>query len=124
MSGNRNEREMNIMKIILSKYIGPCFGVSSAIDRIFSEKKNIKVFGDVAHNEYIIKKISDMKNVKIVYNTDDTVSGDSVVIRTHGISVNDMYRLKEKNIEIIDKTCPNVKFIHKISEECENKKKN
>lgn len=111
------------MKIILSKYIGPCFGVSSAIDRVFSEKKNIKIFGDIAHNEYIIKRISDMKNVKIVYNVDDIVDGDSVIIRTHGISAGDMSILKRKNIEIIDKTCPNVKLIHRISEECQNKKK-
>lgn len=111
------------MKIIISKYIGPCFGVSSAIERVFSENKNIKVFGDIAHNEYIIERISNMKNVKIVYNISDVLDGDSIVIRTHGISKDNMDELEMKNVKIIDKTCPNVKFIHKISEECEEKKK-
>ncbi len=106
------------MKIVLSKYIGPCFGVVGAIDEVFSKKEKIKIFGEIAHNEHIVNKISKMKNVTIVNNSDEVNEKETVIIRTHGIPIDDFIKLKNKKAKIIDKTCPNVKFVHKISEKC------
>ena len=106
------------MEIFLSKYIGPCFGVNNAIMEVFSHKENIKVFGEIAHNEEIINKISKMQNVKIIHNISEVDDGDTIITRTHGITLEDFIELSKKNINIIDKTCPNVKFIHDIAEKC------
>ena len=110
------------MKILISKYIGPCFGVNSAITEVFSRKDNIKLLGEIAHNDEIINKISKMKNVKLVHNISEVNDGDILITRTHGITLDDFIELKKRNINIIDKTCPHVKFIHNIAEQCANNK--
>lgn len=110
------------MKILISKYIGPCFGVNSAITEVFSRKDNIKLLGEIAHNDEIINKISKMRNVKLVHNVSEVDDGDVLITRTHGITLDNFIELKKRNINIIDKTCPHVKFIHNIVEQCANNK--
>ena len=108
------------MKILISKYIGPCFGVNSAITEVFSREDNIKLLGEIAHNDEIINKISMMRNIKLVHNVSEVNFGDTLITRTHGITLDDFVELRKKNINIIDKTCPHVKFIHNIAEKCAN----
>ena len=84
------------MEIIISKYIGPCFGVNSAINEVFSHKENIKLFGEIAHNDEIINKISKMRNIKLVHNVSEVNYGDTLITRAHGITLDDFIELKKK----------------------------
>lgn len=104
------------MEIIVAKNSGFCYGVRRALD-IASEtrqKKAGKVFtlGDLIHNPQVI---ADLERQKIHSINDlDGLNEATVIIRSHGASP-DIYRLlTQKNIEIVDATCPIVKKIQKL----------
>ncbi|KKM23536.1 hypothetical protein LCGC14_1614230, partial [marine sediment metagenome] len=106
------------MEIIVAENSGLCYGVRRALD-IASEtrqKKAGKVFtlGDLIHNPQII---ADLERQKIHSINDlDGLNEATVIIRSHGASP-DIYRLlAQKNIEIVDATCPIVKKIQKLVE--------
>ena len=106
------------MEIIVAKNSGLCYGVRRALD-IASEtrqKKAGKVFtlGDLIHNPQVI---ADLERQKIHSINDlDGLNKATVIIRSHGASP-DIYRLlTQKNIEIVDATCPIVKKIQKLVE--------
>ena len=106
------------MEIIVAKNSGLCYGVRRALD-IASEtrqKKAGKVFtlGDLIHNPQVI---ADLERQKIHSINDlDGLNEATVIIRSHGASP-DIYRLlTQKNIEIVDATCPIVKKIQKLVE--------
>lgn len=111
------------MEIILSKYYGPCFGVSSAFEEAINIKSNIKILGEIAHNQILINKLKNKKNIKIINNISEIKNNETVIIRTHGINIQDFNNLLSKNINIIDKTCHKVKIIQKIAENAEKKNK-
>jgi 4-hydroxy-3-methylbut-2-enyl diphosphate reductase len=99
----------------ISKFAGFCFGVSEAVNSVFElkNKENVYVLGEIVHNEAVIKKIKDAK-IKIVQNYNEIPNGATAIIRAHGVGKSVIYDLNKRNIKIIDKTCPNVKKIHKI----------
>ena len=111
------------MEIILSKYYGPCFGVSSAFEEAINLKKNIKILGEIAHNQILINKLKNKKNIRIINNISEVNKNETVIIRTHGIKIEDFNNLLSKNINIIDKTCPKVKLVQKIAENAEKENK-
>ncbi len=106
------------MEIIVAKNSGLCYGVRRALD-IASEtrqKKAGKVFtlGDLIHNPQVI---ADLERQRIHSISDlDGLNEATIIIRSHGVSP-DIYRLlTQKNIEIVDATCPIVKKIQKLVE--------
>lgn len=106
------------MEIIVAKNSGLCYGVRRALD-IASEtrqKKAGKVFtlGDLIHNPQVI---ADLEKQRIHSISDlDGLNEATIIIRSHGVSP-DIYRLlTQKNIEIVDATCPIVKKIQKLVE--------
>ena len=111
------------MEVILSKYYGPCFGVSSAFEEVINSKKNIKILGEIAHNQILINKLKNKKNIKIINDILEVNKNETVVIRTHGIKIEDFNNLLSKKVNIIDKTCPKVKIVQKISENAEKENK-
>ena len=106
------------MEIIVAKNSGLCYGVRRALD-IASEtrqKKDGKVFtlGDLIHNPQVIADLEKQRIHSI--NDLDGIPEATVIIRSHGASP-DIYRLlTQKNIEIVDATCPIVKKIQKLVE--------
>jgi 4-hydroxy-3-methylbut-2-enyl diphosphate reductase len=104
------------MFIKLSRYSGLCFGVSRAVKTVFeySAEGIVYLLGEIAHNRLLIEKIKKNKNLKIVENCGDIPNGSVVIIRAHGEKESIFEKLKEKNLKIVDMTCPKVKAIHKI----------
>ena len=111
------------MDIILSKFFGPCYGVSTAFEKCMKIDSNVKILGDIAHNKILINKLKSKKNIKIVKSVSEIDEHDSVVIRTHGITIEEMNDINKKKCKIIDQTCCNVRFVQKIAEDVENRKK-
>ena len=96
------------MQIVTTKYGGFCFGVERAVDRAMAMRgKNNYVLGEIIHNEQVVEELE--KNGVI------TVSDiEEVLIRTHGESEYVFRRAAEKNLRVVDCTCPFVKDIQKI----------
>jgi len=106
------------MEIIAAKNSGLCYGVRRALDIATEtrQKKAGKVFtlGDLIHNPQVIADLEKQKIHSI--NDLDGLNEATVIIRSHGASP-DIYRLlTQKNIEIVDATCPTVKRIQKLVE--------
>ncbi|MDI6602185.1 MAG: 4-hydroxy-3-methylbut-2-enyl diphosphate reductase [Thermoanaerobacteraceae bacterium] len=105
------------MNIIIADNSGFCFGVNRAINAIYNEiekGKKIYSWGPLIHNPEVINDLVS-KGVQITENIDDFKSNDKVLIRTHGIPKDVFYALKEKDVAIIDMTCPFVKKVQHIA---------
>ncbi|GAB6073529.1 4-hydroxy-3-methylbut-2-enyl diphosphate reductase [Nautilia lithotrophica] len=105
------------MKIEKAKSYGFCFGVKRAVE-IAEESKNAVTLGPLIHNPLEINRLAKNYNVKYIESIDD-IDNDvkRVIVRTHGIPKDKLQKLKEKNVEIIDATCPFVKKPQEIVEE-------
>lgn len=109
------------MKVIIGKTAGFCYGVKRAIEEAqnqIKENKNIYCLGELVHNTNVIKKLE--KRGIIFVNKKEDVE-DNVIIRAHGAEKELYNYFQNKNINIIDLTCPNVLLTHKIAEEYNKK---
>lgn len=95
---------------------GFCFGVKRAI-RLAEAHKNATSLGPLIHNQKEIERLKRDFGVSVETNLDNIKRDDSVIIRTHGIQKNDLARLGESQVNIIDATCPFVKKPQQICEE-------
>ncbi|MFP4698158.1 MAG: bifunctional 4-hydroxy-3-methylbut-2-enyl diphosphate reductase/30S ribosomal protein S1 [Eubacteriales bacterium] len=108
------------MKIIRAKTAGFCFGVNQAVTKAYENinKKNIYTLGAIIHNQQVVNDLA-KKGIKVINFDKDihTIEEGTIIIRSHGIGKKVYDKLKEKNFELIDTTCPYVKRIHKIVRE-------
>ncbi len=108
------------MELIIGKYSGFCKGVSRAVDtakKICGE--NVYILGELIHNKDVVDSIL-LTGTKVINSVDEINSG-TVIIRSHGASRETFQKLNEKNIKIVDCTCPFVKKIHNIVDEYSKK---
>ena len=108
------------MDVILAKKAGFCFGVQKAIDMVYDEAKEsdktIYTYGPIIHNEEVVADL-ESKGVKAIDFDEEQLnelSDCTVVIRSHGVGKNIYDSLEERNVNIVDATCPFVKKIHEI----------
>lgn len=104
------------MEIIIAQTAGFCFGVKRAVDMAYAhvEAADTFTYGPIIHNEVVTGDL-EKKGVYAI----DSIEGQDVkhlIIRSHGVSP-EIYEIgKERNIDIIDATCPYVKKIHRYVE--------
>lgn len=102
--------------IKVAKTAGFCFGVSRAVsivERLVSEGKSVYTLGPIIHNPQMVERLAE-DGVKIADLPEDVKNGETLVIRSHGVSADVMGRIKELGIKYEDATCPFVLKIHKI----------
>ena len=109
------------MKVLLASSYGFCFGVKRAI-KIAQEHKHSATMGPLIHNQKEIDRLNNDFNVGLYNTLEDVKDKDTVIIRTHGITKNDLDELKEKkDINVINATCPFVttpqQIVKKMSDE-------
>lgn len=97
------------IKIILADSAGVCFGVENAVSTAEKELlKNKKVYsyGPLIHNPQSIEKLEE--NGLEVINKIENKHG-KIIIRAHGITIEEESKLGETGSKLIDMTCPIVK---------------
>lgn len=103
--------------VTIAKTAGFCFGVDRAIkkldDVINKYPLPIYTLGPIIHNNQVIEKY-EKAGVKTADNINQITHNSVVVIRSHGIGKDEYDRLKEKNVTIIDATCPYVRKVQSI----------
>lgn len=105
------------MKIVLAKNSGFCMGVNRAIDTVLKiENKPVYVLGEIIHNEGVLKKLEE-NNVITLDDTTNLKSGDTIVIRSHGVGKDIILELESRGIKVINLTCPFVVKTQKIVEQ-------
>ena len=112
------------MEIIMGKNIGFCFGVKRALEGTLNESKNnnkvVYCLGELVHNKDVI---NDIKNngIIIINDIDEIKENNSkLIIRAHGVDKKIYAKAKQRNIDVIDFTCPLVNKIHNIVEKYKN----
>ncbi|CAG1066304.1 4-hydroxy-3-methylbut-2-en-1-yl diphosphate reductase [uncultured bacterium] len=100
------------MEILVAKSSGFCFGVKRAIkiaDKCASTdpEGDIYTLGPIIHNPQVVKRLEE-SNVFAKKSLDDIDSG-TVIIRSHGVKLEEYNEAKEKGLGIVDATCPFVK---------------
>jgi 4-hydroxy-3-methylbut-2-enyl diphosphate reductase len=95
------------MKIELAESYGFCFGVKRAI-KIAEDNKNSSTYGPLIHNSKEIARLEDDFQVGLTDNYKVFKAGDKAIVRTHGIQKHELQELKEKNVDVVDATCPYV----------------
>lgn len=103
------------MKIKLADNYGFCFGVKRAI-KLAEENQDSATYGPLIHNAKEIERLKNNFNVALTEDLSDFKPGDKAVIRTHGIPKEELKRLYDSNVEVIDATCP---FVTKPQQICE-----
>jgi 4-hydroxy-3-methylbut-2-enyl diphosphate reductase len=99
-----------MMEIILAKNAGFCFGVKRATQMAFeaaAEHEQICSLGPLIHSPQVVKELTE-QGIKVVDNVEDIPSG-SVIIRSHGVTAEEMSKAQQSNLSIVDATCPFVK---------------
>ena len=107
------------MKVIKAKTAGFCFGVRRAVDTVYEQVSEgsgpIYTYGPIIHNEEVVRDL-EHRGVSVLRTEEDLdhIDEGTVIIRSHGVEKRIYDKLREKNIRILDATCPFVKKIHNI----------
>lgn len=103
------------MNVIKADKLGFCFGVKRAVDMALSTPSNhkkISTFGPLIHNDSVTQKLKE-KNIDIIDDLDQQDEG-TVIIRSHGVASKVYQEAQDKQLQIVDCTCPFVKKVHQI----------
>jgi len=103
------------MKITVAKDAGYCFGVRDAVNLAYDASDSygeVYMLGDIVHNENVVKDLENA-GAKVVDTLDDVPEDKPVLLRAHGTINETLNEAKEKNLNIIDATCPLVHEIHR-----------
>ena len=109
------------MKVMLAKSAGFCYGVRRAVEMAEQTAQSGKpcvMLGSIIHNRDVVEHLA-AQGLYAVKQPEDVPEGSAVIIRSHGESRAVHQGLKERGIEILDATCPNVTRIHQIVQQAE-----
>ncbi|PLX80836.1 MAG: 4-hydroxy-3-methylbut-2-enyl diphosphate reductase [Desulfuromonas sp.] len=102
------------MKIVVAKSAGFCFGVKRATQMAFDAAENhskICSLGPIIHSPQLVKKLED-GGVRVV-KTPAEIGEGAVIVRSHGVTADEIAVIEALELEIIDATCPFVKNAQK-----------
>lgn len=101
------------MLIKKAKVQGFCFGVAITVkkaEEAIENRDDVTTLGHVVHNPQMVESLAGrgLKNASSV----DEVESGTLFVRAHGLPVEVFEKAKEKNLDVIDATCPMVTKIH------------
>ncbi|MBT3945916.1 MAG: 4-hydroxy-3-methylbut-2-enyl diphosphate reductase [Candidatus Marinimicrobia bacterium] len=102
------------MKIIVAKDAGYCFGVRDAVNLAYDSAKDhgeVYMLGTIVHNEKVMEDLS-KAGAKVIESLDDVPTDKPILFRAHGTAPDTWDQAKNKNLNVIDATCPLVTEIH------------
>ncbi len=115
------------MQVKIADSAGFCFGVERAVQMVYDEAakqdKTVYTMGPIIHNEQVVADLA-AKGVKVI--DDDLIctetgesvkAGETIIIRSHGISESMYEKLKQSGCHLVNATCPFVQKIHNIVSE-------
>ena len=105
------------MNITLAENAGFCFGVNKAVETINSliEKTDRKIYtlGPVIHNTQLNDELR-KKGVEIIDGLEQATQPGFIVIRAHGITLEQYDLIEGRGHELIDLTCPYVRKVQML----------
>lgn len=101
-------------KIEKARELGFCFGVRRAIkiiEEAAREHEGIATLGPIVHNRLVVAKLSDM-GISVV-NEPGQSPGKAIAVSSHGASPQLLLQIQERQLQVIDTTCPTVRSAQK-----------
>ena len=103
------------MKILLIAPRGFCAGVNMAIEAL---ERAVALFGtplytfhEIVHNRHVVEDFRN-KGVRFVDHIDEVPPGGRLMYSAHGVSPAVRAQAAERNLQVIDATCPLVRKVH------------
>jgi len=109
------------MSIRVAESAGFCFGVNRAVELVEQAAKSGKqvcTLGPIIHNRHAVAHFREM-GVEVIDTPTDARPGQTVIIRSHGVTRAVQETLENMGVEVVDATCPFVKRIHGIVSKAE-----
>ncbi|KAI4376032.1 hypothetical protein MLD38_013832 [Melastoma candidum] len=113
---NGKEYTWGNVTVKLAEAYGFCWGVERAVQIAYEARKqfpneNIWITNEIIHNPTVNKRLEDLdvKNLPIEEGQkqfDVVDKGDVVILPAFGAAVEEMLALSERNVQIVDTTCP------------------
>lgn len=111
------------MEVYVGKTAGFCPGVKLAVDKAkeaTASHNKIYCLGELVHNLQVVNSL-EARGMITVNNIEEVPNGETVIFRSHGEAKKIYEKANEKNLQVVDTTCGNVKAIHiKVDREKEN----
>ena len=104
------------MKLVIGEHAGFCFGVRRAVDKAFEcadKQLPCVTLGPLIHNPQEVERLAHA-GVRSVDSLYEVRQGETVIIRSHGVTPGVYDQCKERGLEVIDCTCPHVAHIHQL----------
>ncbi len=120
------------MKIEIARAAGFCFGVKRSVKIAHEtlDKGDAYLYGMPVHNQRVVQKIiehggklvednpyaaSKISRFSHLNKMEEIPDNSTVLMRAHGVTVQAIAKAKEKNLNIVDTTCPFVTMVHKTA---------
>lgn len=94
---------------------GFCGGVNRAVKTAWelADRMPVYLLGNLVNNGSVMRAMAE-RGFIVAASTEDVPDGGTVVIRAHGVGRDVYDRLRARNAQIIDCTCPKVARVHEL----------
>ncbi len=104
------------MKVMVAEKCGFCPGVRAAINLAqdtLADHDRVYSLGHIIHNEDMVNQLSEagLSTVDSI----ETIESGTVLIRSHGATLDELEEIRQKGLNIVDATCVLVKRVQKIA---------
>ena len=100
--------------IQIASEAGACYGVERALRMVEDAAKTspvpVHTLGPLIHNPRVVADLA-LKGVTVVDSPEES-AGDTLLLRTHGVTPNEERRARKLCHDVLDATCPFVKKVH------------
>lgn len=96
------------VEIYIADHAGFCFGVERAVSLVedtSNKYSGVYTLGPIIHNPQIVSKFAE-NGVGVCDNPEEVNSKNTVVVRSHGITKETYEKLNEREVNVVDATCP------------------
>ncbi len=110
------------MQVVVGKLAGFCGGVKRSVIKAkecLDKNDVVYCYGEIVHNKQVINSLEN-EGLKIIDNIEEVPDNNIVVFRAHGVEKTIYEKAENKNLEIVDLTCPKVLKIHEDAKELVN----
>lgn len=101
-------------RIEIASEAGACYGVERALRMVEDAAKTstvpVHTLGPLIHNPRVVDDLA-AKGVTVVASPEES-AGDTLLLRTHGVTPEEERRARELCHDVLDATCPFVKKVH------------
>jgi 4-hydroxy-3-methylbut-2-enyl diphosphate reductase len=103
----------------IAKTAGFCWGVRRTVDKVMEVADQaggpVVTLGPIIHNPQAVARFRE-KGVGTVNAVGEVGDGTTVVVRTHGAVKEELERAESRGLEVVDGTCPYVKYPQAIAQ--------